>query len=139
MNAALLMALGSATTAAALAGAVERVPPDLTGLPWQSIGLAGLLSLYGGMASTLGRMPKLPPATNLWFEFGKDAVISSVCGMGVYLYAADQVPPWTIWKLALGLLVAGYGGAKLIDAVLEWAVYSRLRPPPPPSPPPAGQ
>lgn len=107
------IALGRATTAVA----AELVAPDLVELPWASIAVAGLIALWGGMAATLGRLATAQERLPIAFVIAKDLFASATVGAGFYGVGASY--QWGVWQLAVVLLVAGYGGSRVLDAALD--------------------
>ena len=114
------------------AWAALQPPPELLGLPWVQIGVAGIISLWGGVGRTAVRAiedaqerldkPDVVTGFRLKSELAKDLVVSSGIGFVVYLFGVHQ--DWSAWLLAPALWVAGYTGTKLLsgmsDAVLSY-------------------
>ncbi len=109
--------------------AVETLPPDLLALPWPSIGLGALLAVWGGMASTIGRVNRLPKGTVvIREELLKDALVSAVAGTMAFFLGA-----WwalSVWQIALSMVAAGYMGTSGIDALINVASRRWKAPPP---------
>lgn len=103
----------------AAVSAVEAVP-DLSQLPWlQSLIGIGVAAL-GGFAATLGRYAaalyeERPFLVRI--EFLKDLVVSMAVGLGGYWlgFWSNTPPP----LLALGLLLSGYLGTRILSAFAE--------------------
>lgn len=97
--------------------AAEKAPPNLLLLPWTSIGIGILLSLWGGLAATIGKFGVMAESAARWHEFGKDMVCSAVAGTGSYFVCAQY--DFGIWQVALTQLVAGYSGTRFIDGLVS--------------------
>ena len=107
-------------------------PPELLGLPWIQIGIAGVISLWGGVGRTAVRAiedaqqrrdkPEEPTGFKLKSELLKDLFVSSGIGFVIYLLGVHQT--WDTWLLAPSLWMGGYMGTKLLggmgDAVLNY-------------------
>ena len=107
-------------------------PPELLGLPWLQIGIAGVISLWGGVGRTAVRAiedsqerldkPDVVTGFRLKRELIKDLFVSS--GIGFIIYLAGHNLGWSASLLAPALWVSGYTGTKLLngmsDAVLSY-------------------
>ena len=90
----------------------------LTALPWASIGISAAISIWGGLISTLQKLNSLTEqAKSLKIEVAKDMLASIASGF--IAYAFGMWSNWNVWLLAIMLLVAGYGGSKVLDTILN--------------------
>lgn len=106
------------TCCALNAYAAEVFQLDLVGLPWASILISGALSLWGGLIATLQKVNEAQVSfRSLKLELLKDLLASSAAGFCAYAFGAMSQA--NVWLVAIGLLVAGYGGSKLLDALLR--------------------
>lgn len=118
--------------AAGAVWAAVQPPPELLGLPWVQIGIAGVISLWGGVGRTSVRAiedaqerrdkPGVATGFELKSELLKDFFVSSGIGFVVYLLGVHQ--EWDAWLLAPSLWLGGYMGTRLLsgmgDAVLTY-------------------
>lgn len=105
--------------------ATELAPPDLVALPWASIAVATIISIWGGMAATLGRIARAEEKIYLPVIIAKDVLVSTIIGVIVYSLGAWR--EWNVWELAIVLLLAGYGGSRVLDMLLDrWVVGARV-------------
>lgn len=103
-----------------VAWATVAAYPDLIGLPWAQVGVGVLIAAWGGGTATLGRYltATYEQRPFLWRpEVVRDSAVSVSVGAGAYMAG------WT-WQLsppALGLilLLAGYGGTRVLSDGLE--------------------
>lgn len=99
---------------------VAATYPDLIGLPWAQVGVGVLIAAWGGATATLGRYlaSAYEQRPFLWRpEIVRDSAVSVSVGAGAYLVG------WT-WQLSppmlgLVLLLAGYGGTRVLSVALE--------------------
>lgn len=94
-------------------------------IPFKAIGYVAVLSVLGGMASTL---PKIinPAVTiqNLPLEILKDVVCSCFAGVVIFFIAL-----WLSWAWSLTclfILLGGAGNAKFIDMALNNGFFPRM-------------
>ena len=117
-----------AVTGSLAAGSVWAIaapPPELLGLPWVQIAIAGLIALWGGVGRTAVRAiedaqerrdkPGVATGFHLKSELLKDLFVSS--GLGFFVYVLGTHQSWDQWLLAPALWLAGYMGTKLIASV----------------------
>lgn len=98
----------------------SAVHPDLIGLPWAQVGVGVLISAWGGATATLGRYlaASYEQRPFLWRpEVVRDSAVSVSVGAGAYWagWAWQLSPP----MLGLILLLAGYGGTRVLSEGLE--------------------
>lgn len=98
--------------------AAKLVAPDLVRLPWTSIAIAGAIAMWGGMAATLGRLERAAAKLSIVAALLKDAFLSGTAG--VIVYAVGAWREWSVWEVAVVLLLAGYGGSRTLDAGVDW-------------------
>lgn len=94
--------------------------PELTALPWVQIAVGAAISSWGGATATLGRYlaAEYESRPFRWqAEVVRDASVSVTVGTGAYLAGAW----YGLGPLALGLLLllAGYGGVRVLGAAVE--------------------
>lgn len=101
-------------------GAVAATYPDMVALPWIQIAVGALIAAWGGATATLGRylaaMYESKPF--LWrAEVVRDGAVSVSVGSGAYMagWAYELSAP----MLGLALLLAGYGGTRVLGAAAE--------------------
>lgn len=104
---------------AAIAGGSVTFDQDLANVAPAAIALTLVLSLLGGVANTLQKLARVdaPPVRSVTLEVAKDLVVGVVAGL-----AAFFISEWMEWKWALEALavtLAGYGGSRVLDAVLN--------------------
>lgn len=104
---------------AAIAGGSVTFDQDLANVAPEAIALTLVLSLLGGVANTLQKLARVdaPPVRSVTLEVAKDLVVGVVAGL-----AAFFISEWMEWKWALEALavtLAGYGGSRVLDAVLN--------------------
>ncbi|VVD97286.1 hypothetical protein PIN31115_01915 [Pandoraea iniqua] len=81
--------------------------------------LTVIFSLLGGVAETLQNLTRVdsPPVRSVPLEVAKGLVVGVVVGLAAFFVSA-----WMEWKWALEALAitpAGYGGSRVLDAVLN--------------------
>ncbi|UVA80481.1 MULTISPECIES: phage holin family protein [Pandoraea] len=104
---------------AAIAGSAVTFDQDLAHVAPAAIVLTVVFSLLGGVANTLQKLARVdaPPVRSVPLEVAKDLVVGVVAGL-----AAFFVSEWMEWRWALEALaitLAGYGGSRVLDAVLN--------------------
>lgn len=108
-----ITAMWSASAAAAQVVFVT----DLSAIPLAAVAVAIVIALLGGSASTLAKIasPKLE-IRNMWLTVLADMVASMAAGLGAFfLIAWLEKPPLLA---AVCILVAGYGGSRVLDLFL---------------------
>lgn len=110
--------------------AVAQPPPELLGLPWVQIAVAGLISLFGGVGQTAvraleeaqRRKDKPDEATSfvLKHELLKDLFISA--GLGLIIYSIGVRQQLNAELLASALWLSGYMGAKLLNGMSNFVL-----------------
>ncbi len=108
-----LTAMWSASAAAAQAVFVT----DLSAIPLAAVAVAIVIALLGGSAATLAKIasPKLE-IHNMWLVVLADMVSSLVAGLAMFfLIAWREGPPLLA---AVCILVAGYGGSRVLELFL---------------------
>lgn len=109
--------LGWYTTSLAAQSQVDT----LTTLPWASISISAAISVWGGLISTLQKLNSISEQSkSLKIEVFKDLLASIAAGF--IAYAFGMWSNWNVWLLAIMLLIAGYGGSKVLDAVLNLTI-----------------
>lgn len=121
---------GSSSLAACTVWAAAR-QPDLLALPWLQIGLAGVISLWGGIGRTAVRaleaaqmakaLPPVDTGFHLLNELRTDVFLSGGLGLLIYV-AGTRYFQWDEWVLASALWLGGYMGTNLINAIAEHAL-----------------
>ena len=101
-------------------GAVAATYPDLIGLPWVQIVIGAAIAAWGGATATLGRylVAVYESTTFHWKpEVVRDGAVSVSVGGGAYLagWSYELSAP----MLGLTLLLAGYGGTRVLSAAAE--------------------
>lgn len=101
-------------------GAVAASHPDLLGLPWAQVGVGVLIAAWGGATATLGRYlaAAYEQRPFLWRpEVVRDSAVSVSVGAGSYLagWSYELSAP----MLGLVLLLAGYGGTRVLSVAVE--------------------
>jgi len=102
---------------------VVTAHPDLLGLPWAQIVVGILISAWGGATATLGRYVAATYDGNPFHwkgEVVRDSAVSVSVGLGSYLagWSWQLSPP----MMGLTLILAGYGGTRVLSAALERAL-----------------
>lgn len=83
-----------------------------------SIFISALISLWGGLIATLQKLTDITMNTKLLhIEIIKDLLSSMAAGF--IAYSMGMWGEWNIWMLASALLIAGYGGSRILDALLN--------------------
>lgn len=120
-----------AVSAWATVAVVNNAPPDLLTLPWAAIGISMLLSIWGGLIATLGKLNRVHPdephprqVRSLYIELIKDLLASTGAGFIAFLTGTAQSV--NIYVLCILLFGAGYAGTKVIDAAGD-VVVAMLR------------
>lgn len=108
--------LGALWTASAAAAQVTFVT-DLAAIPVAAVAVAVVIALLGGCASTLAKIAS-PEVTirNLPLVVMRDILASLVVGLVTFFVCA-----WREWPPLLAaacILVAGYGGSRVLDRYL---------------------
>lgn len=106
-------------TSAAYATTVLTAPETLADLPWLSIIGAVGLSMAGGLVSTLAAMHQAGESGKVMrvpLRLARDLGLAFLIGCVAYAYTAvNSYSPYFLLGLAP---VAGYGAAKLLDAMV---------------------
>lgn len=100
--------------------ATAAVYPDMIGLPWVQIAVGALIAAWGGATATLGRYLTATYESRpfLWRpEVVRDGAVSVSVGGGAYL--AGLTYELSAPMLGLLLLLAGYGGTRVLSAAVE--------------------
>ncbi len=101
-------------------GAVAATYPDLVALPWAQVALGALIAAWGGGTATLGRYlaATYEQRPFLWRpEVVRDGAVSVSVGGGAYLAGLSY--ELSAPMLGLLLLLAGYGGTRVLSAAVE--------------------
>lgn len=101
-------------------GMVAATQPDLIGLPWVQIAVGALIAAWGGATATLGRYlaATYEQRPFLWRpEMVRDGAVSVSVGGGAYLAGLSY--ELSAPMLGLLLLLAGYGGTRVLSAAVE--------------------
>ena len=109
-------------------GVVTATQPDLLGLPWLQIAIGALIAAWGGATATLGRYlaATYEQRPFLWRpEVVRDGAVSVSVGSGAYL--AGLAYELSAPMLGLTLLLAGYGGTRVLSAAAERLISSTSR------------
>ena len=101
-------------------GAVAATYPDMIALPWIQIAVGAAIAAWGGATATLGRYlaATYDQKPFLWRpEVIRDGAVSVSVGSGAYMagWAYELSAP----MLGLTLLLAGYGGTRVLSAAAE--------------------
>ena len=101
-------------------GAVAATYPDMIALPWIQIAVGAAIAAWGGATATLGRYLSALYESKpfLWHaEVVRDGAVSVSVGGGAYMagWAYELSAP----ELGLALLLAGYGGTRVLGAAAE--------------------
>lgn len=113
----LICVLGwSASTLAAQANV-----DSLANLPWISVLISGLLSFWGGLIATLQKMTDLTVEQKMIKTAIFKDLLASIAA-GFIAYNLGMWGEWNVWLLATALLVAGYGGSRILDALLNLTI-----------------
>lgn len=108
-------------------------------IPIKAIGLVVFISFVGGSASTLTKIARPDIAVrSLTLEICKDMVCSVAAGLLIFLFTSWWT--WNFWGQAAMILLAGYGGSKVLDFSLAEGFFPALaralgRPAPDSTPP----
>lgn len=109
-------------------GVVTATQPDLLGLPWLQIAIGALIAAWGGATATLGRYLAATYEQRLFLwrpEVVRDGAVSVSVGSGAYL--AGLAYELSAPMLGLTLLLAGYGGTRVLSAAAERLISSISR------------
>lgn len=108
--------LGTMWAASACAAQVTFVT-DLSAIPVAAVAVASGIALLGGASATLARIASPEVVIrNLPLEICRDILSSLVAGLGTFFLCAwREAPPLLA---AVGILVAGYGGSRVVDRYL---------------------
>lgn len=104
---------------AALEVIAEAVPPSLAGGWWIHVGIAALISSGSGMCATFGRELRAKYDDKPFesrAEYRRDVAVGAVLGLAGY--AAGWMLHLSTAQLALGLVVIGFGGTKILTAAV---------------------
>lgn len=94
-------------------------------IPLKAIGLVLFISVVGGSASTLTKIARPDIVVkSLVLEICKDLVCSVAAGMLLFLFTSWWT--WNFWGQATMILMAGYGGAKVLDFSLAEGFFPAL-------------
>lgn len=131
MRALYVITLSHWAVSAFAAAAVTKAAPDILTLPWAAIGISMLLSVWGGLIATLGKLNRIHPdephprqVRSLYVELVKDLLASTGAGFIAFLTGMSQ--SLNIYVLCILLFGAGYAGTKVIDAAGD-VVVAMLR------------
>ena len=117
--------LGLGWFSAAVAAGLAASPTSLLELPWVQMCVGCLISLWGGLARTAGRvLSAQDQPLRLGFEVVKDFLASVLIGFIVFAFSAWQA--WDVWLLAVALPLAGYGGARFLEPMSDALVQRFL-------------
>jgi hypothetical protein len=99
---------------------VAATYPDMIALPWVQIAVGAAIAAWGGATATLGRYlaAVYEERTFHWKpEVVRDGAVSVSVGSGAYLagWSYELSAP----MLGLTLLLAGYGGTRVLSAAVE--------------------
>lgn len=94
-------------------------------IPLKAIGLVVFISIVGGSASTLTKIARPDVVVrSLVLEIAKDFVCSVAAGLLVFLFTSWWT--WNFWGQATMILLAGYGGSKVLDFGLAEGFFPAL-------------
>ena len=94
-------------------------------IPLKAIGLVLFISVIGGSASTLTKIARPEVVVkSLVLEISKDMVCSVAAGMLLFLFTSWWT--WNFWGQATMILLAGYGGGKVLDFSLAEGFFPGL-------------
>lgn len=94
-------------------------------IPLKAIGLVLFISVVGGSASTLTKIARPDVVVrSLILEIVKDFVCSIAAGLLVFLFTSWWT--WNFWGQATMILLAGYGGSKVLDFSLTEGFFPAL-------------
>lgn len=97
----------------------------LESIPLKAIGLVLFISVVGGSASTLTKIARPDVVVrSLALEISKDMVCSIAAGMLLFLFTSWWT--WNFWGQATMILLAGYGGSKVLDFSLSEGFFPAL-------------
>jgi len=97
----------------------------LESIPLKAIGLVLFISVVGGSASTLTKIARPDVVVrSLALEISKDMVCSIAAGMLLFLFTSWWT--WNFWGQATMILLAGYGGSKVLDFSLAEGFFPAL-------------
>ena len=122
---------------AGAAAAQATFGSDLSTIPPAAVAVAVVLALIGGAAATLRKIAS-PTITikSVPLEVTSDLLLSLLAGLVTYFLCAWQEVPIL---LQAGLIpLAGFGGARVLEAYLAAGLAKLSRFGGPPSPPPEG-
>lgn len=106
-------------TAVCYAAEPNTLSQGLGAIPLRDIGTALFLSVVGGVAGTLVKLTKPDILVkNLALEIAKDSMSSLVVGLLTFFFSSW----WTgvsYWLQAGLILIAGYGGSRVLDVMLD--------------------
>lgn len=123
----LTIAMGWASSVFA---AAAIAPATLAELPWMQISIGSMVSLWGGLTRTVGRLAERKAGEGtlvpLRVELARDLVTSAGCGFVTYMLGAWGA--WNVWMLGVALFAGGYAGARYLDALGD-ALITRVRGP----------
>ncbi len=99
---------------------VQATYPDIISLPWAQIAVGAAIAAWGGATATMGRYLTAVYESKPFFwrpEVLRDLAVSIAVGSGGYLagWSYDVPPP----MMGLMLLLFGYGGTRVLSAVVE--------------------
>lgn len=114
-------------SAACYAAESITLAKGLGSIPLADIGTALFLAIIGGVTGTLVKLSRLNHGvTNLALEITKDVMSSLVVGLLAFFFS--NFFKWIdVWAQAGGILLAGYGGSKVLDVMLDDGAIPWLR------------
>jgi hypothetical protein len=108
--------LGALWTASAAAAQVTFVT-DLASIPVAAVAVAVVIALIGGCASTLAKIASPDVAiVNLSLVVVRDIMASLVAGLATFFFCAWR--EWSPLLAAICILIAGYGGSRVLERYL---------------------